>query len=153
MRNIQEYNDVQSYSAVIRKLRGFFQDELGFIEIPAQSRLSILAACEDPSTISVFNFSKTDYPLPQTGQMWLEVELLKNPKVPGVFCSTTSYRDEANPLPHRHLKVFPMFEFEAAGSLADLRKLEQRLVKYLGFPDPVSVQYEDICARYGVTEI
>lgn len=145
--------DIHSYNLVIRKLRSFFQDELGFVEVPAQSRLSILAACEDPSTITVFNFSNVEYPLPQTGQMWLEMEILKNPTVPGVFCSTTSYRNEANPIPGRHEKVFPMFEFEAAGGLDDLRKLEGRLLKFLGFKEPTILQYEDVCKHYGVSEI
>lgn len=145
--------DIHSYNFVIRKLRSFFQDELGFVEVPAQSRLSILAACEDPSTITVFNFSDIEYPLPQTGQMWLEYELLKNPTLPGVFCSTTSYRNEANPIPGRHEKVFPMFEFEAGGTMNDLRSLEIRLLKFLGFPEPVILQYEDVCARYDVREI
>ena len=145
--------DIHSYSLVIRKLRSFFQDELGFVEVPAQSRLSILAACEDPSTITVFQFSNTDYPLPQTGQMWLETEILKNPKVPGVFCSTTSYRNEANPIPGRHEKVFPMFEFESGGTMDDLRKLEARLLKHLGFAEPTILKYEDVCRHYGVSEI
>jgi len=145
--------DIHSYNLVIRKLRSFFQDELGFVEVPAQSRLSILAACEDPSTISVFQFNNIDYPLPQTGQMWLEYELLKNPQVPGVFCSTTSYRNEANPIPGRHEKVFPMFEFEAKGGMDDLRNLEARLLKFLGFHDPYIIQYEDACRHFGVSEI
>lgn len=145
--------DIHSYNVVTRKLRAFFQDELGFTEVPSQARLSILAACEDPSTITVFNFNHTDYPLPQTGQMWLEVELLKNPTLPGVFCSTTSYRNEANPIPGRHERVFPMFEFEAPGTLDDLRKLEARLLKFLGFPEPVCLDYEETCKKYGVMEL
>lgn len=145
--------DIHSYNLVTRKLRSFFQDELGFIEVPAQSRLSILAACEDPSTITVFQFSNVEYPLPQTGQMWLEYELLKNPKAPGVFCATTSYRNEANPIPGRHEKVFPMFEFESAGGLDDLRRIEARLMSFLGFPAPYILQYEDACTHYGVSEI
>ncbi len=146
-------SDISSYNQVVRKLRSFFQDKLGFVEVPAQSRLSILAACEDPSTITVFNFSNTDYPLPQTGQMWLEVELLKNRGLPGVFCATTSYRNEANPIPGRHDKVFPMFEFEAAGTMEDLRKIELGLLQHLGFPSPVILEYEKACQFYGVDEI
>ncbi len=145
--------DIHSYNLVIRKLRSFFQDELGFVEEPAQSRLSILAACEDPSTITVFQFSNVDYPLPQTGQMWLEAELLKNPGIPGVFCSTTSYRNEANPIPGRHEKVFPMFEFEAAGGMNELRSLEGRLLQFLGFPAAKLLDYEEACRFYGVNEI
>ena len=77
--------DIHSYNYIVRKMRDFFQKERGFIEVPTQSRLSILAACEDPKTITKFNFDGVEYPLPQTGQMWLEYELLKNPDEPGVF--------------------------------------------------------------------
>src|SRR5579863_6439904 len=103
--------DIFAFNKITQKSRQFFQDQLGFIEVPAQSRLSILAACEDPANIVPFSFRDTLYPLPQTGQMWLEVELLKNPTVPGVFCITTSYRNEPNPIPGRHERIFPMVEF------------------------------------------
>jgi aspartyl/asparaginyl-tRNA synthetase len=68
--------DIFTFNQITQKCRQFFQDQLGFIEVPAQSRLSILAACEDPANIVNFSFNDTSYPLPQTGQMWLEVELL-----------------------------------------------------------------------------
>lgn len=138
------------YNTIMRKLRGFFQDEKGFIEVPTQSRLSILAACEDPKNITQFTLGGTVYPLPQTGQMWLEYELLKNPSLPGVFCCSTSYRDEPHLIPDRHFRIFPMFEFEARGSIADLRKLETELLLYLGFSMPKSILYEDACQQYGV---
>ena len=86
------------YNSMVRALRYFFQEKKGFIEVPAQSRLSILAACEDPRNISEFSLNNTPYPLPQTGQMWLEHEILLNPEWKGVFCVTTSYRDEPNPI-------------------------------------------------------
>ena len=38
------------------------------------------------------NYAGNQWPLPQTGQMWLEYELLKNPTAPGFFCVSTSYR-------------------------------------------------------------
>ena len=41
---------------VSNKLRSFFIEK-GFIECHTQNRLSILAACEDPSTIRTFNFN------------------------------------------------------------------------------------------------
>jgi len=90
----------QEYHFVVSKMREFFVNRK-YIEVPVQSRLSILAACEDPETISQFRFSDIVWPLPQTGQMWLEYELLKNPGVPGVFCISTSYRNEPNPIPGR----------------------------------------------------
>ena len=138
------------YDFIIRKFRDFFQNRKKFVEVPAQSRLSILAACEDPETISMFNFNNTDYPLPQTGQMWLEYELLKNPDVQGVFCITTSYRNEPSPIPGRHDKIFPMFEFESHGEVEDLKKLSNELLEHFGFDQPVECLYNDMCKKYGV---
>ena len=133
---------------LVRKLRQFFQDQKGFIEVPAQSRLSILAACEQPQTITQYMLGGAVYPLPQTGQMWLEHEILQNPRWPGVFCVTTSYRDEPNPIEGRHQRIFPMFEFEAAGDFNDLRQLEADLLLHLGFPKPTSITYLDACSKY-----
>lgn len=144
MQNIFSYNQITS------QLREFFQEKKGFVEVPAQSRLSILAACEDPKTVSSFTFDNVIYPLPQTGQMWLEYELLKNPGVPGVFCITTSYRNEPHPIPGRHNKIFPMFEFEAAGGFDELQRIERELLLFLGFQAPVSWQYLDACKQYDV---
>ena len=76
-------------------LRSFFLAR-GFQEVHTQNRLSILAACEDPTTVATYNYAGEVWPLPQTGQMWLEYELLNNPDVPGFFCISTSYRDEKN---------------------------------------------------------
>ena len=59
----------------------------GFQEVHTQNRLSILAACEDPTTVATYEYAGEVWPLPQTGQMWLEYELLNNPKVPGFFVS------------------------------------------------------------------
>ena len=122
MKNMYEYNEV------VRKMRFFFQEAKGFVEVPAQSRQSILAACEDPATISQYIFSGVNWPLPQTGQMWLERDLLDNPKVNGVFCITTSYRNEPNPVEGRHDKIFPMFEFESHGGMDDLIDMEKELL-------------------------
>ena len=145
--------DIKTFSYISERLSYFFRSRKNFVEVPAQSRLSILAACEDPETVSPFIFSGVKYPLPQTGQMWLEYELLKNPDVDGVYCQTTSYRDEPNPKPGRHDKIFPMFEFESKGNLEDLKNLEKELLNYLGFPKSVTVDYESICQKYGIEEI
>lgn len=146
-------NNIFAYNEIIKKLRAFFQDQKGYVEVPAQPRLSILAACEDPKTITQFVFNGVNYPLPQTGQMWLEAELLKNPGVPGVFCITTSYRNEPFPIPGRHDKIFPMFEFESKGDMDALKQIESELLEFLGFPKPVSVAYEDLCKKYQVMEL
>ena len=122
---------VTSFSTSINALRAFFLAK-GFIEVHTQDRLSILAACEDPTTVATYEYKGNTWPLPQTGQMWLEYELLTQPNVPGVFCVSTSYRNEPNPIPGRHDLIFPMFEFEAPGTIDDLRKLEIELCKHLG---------------------
>jgi len=131
-------------------MRGFFLEK-GFIEVPTQSRTSILAACENPHSVMTFQLDGEVWPLKQTGQMDLEEELLKNPDWPGCFCLTTSYRDEKNPIPGRHNKIFPMFEFEAKGNIEHLKQMEKELVVYLGFDTPVEVKYEDMCAKYDVS--
>lgn len=133
-------------------MREFFLQK-NFIEVPTQSRLSILAACENPHSVSTYTFDGIVWPLPQTGQMWLEIELLKNPEWSGVFCISTSYRDEKNPIPGRHQKIFPMFEFESRGTMDDLRKIENELLLFLGFDNPVEVKYDDIHKKYGGVDI
>ena len=85
--------------------------------------------------------------------MWLEFELLKNPDWNGVFCISTSYRQEANPIPGRHELIFPMFEFESKGTMKEMVKLESELLKHLGFSSPVEVNYDDVCQEYGGVEI
>ena len=141
--------NTKDYNSLVQKLREFFLHK-GFVEVPVQSRLSILAACEDPFTVEQFNWSNEVWPLPQTGQMWLEYELLKNPDFPGVFCISTSYRNEPNPIPGRHETIFPMFEFETKGTMSDLIKLESELLHYLDLPLPSLHNYEDLAIHYGV---
>tara|TARA_B000000441_G_C21751661_1_gene363274 strand:- start:2931 stop:3761 length:831 start_codon:yes stop_codon:yes gene_type:complete len=113
-------------------MRSFFQEK-GFLEVHTQNRLSILAACEDPTTVTTYEYAGQVWPLPQTGQMWLEYELLNNPGVPGFYCLSTSYRQEQNPVEGRHELIFPMFEFEMPGTFDDLLKMESDLCSYLGF--------------------
>ena len=153
MKNMYDYNEV------VKKMRFFFQEAKGFIEVPAQSRQSILAACEDPATISQYIFSGVNWPLPQTGQMWLERDLLENPKVNGVFCVTTSYRNEPNPIEGRHDKIFPMFEFESHGDMEDMITLETELLNHLGFNRGHNketygrIKYDEASTKYGVSEL
>ena len=144
--------DTRAYHEAVGSLRAFFAAR-GYVEVPVQPRLSILAACEDPDTISMFEFSGEEWPLPQTGQMWLERELLENPEWPGVFCISTSYRNEPNPIPGRHDLIFPMFEFESKGDVNDLIELERELLVRTGFSPPIILEYEDVCGTYGVERI
>ena len=140
------------YDELVQKMRTFFQNK-GFKEVPTQSRLSILAACENPHSITTFNYQGEVWPLPQTGQMWLEYELLKNPEWNGVYCISTSYRQEKDPIPGRHEMIFPMFEFESKGGMKEMLKLESELLDYLGFDKAVEVNYDDVCEEYGGVSI
>ena len=141
--------NTKDYNSLVQKLREFFLRK-GFLEVPVQSRLSILAACEDPFTVEQFKWTNEVWPLPQTGQMWLEYELLKTPDVPGVFCISTSYRNEPNPIPGRHETIFPMFEFESKGNMKDLIKMESELLQYLDLPLPTLHDYEKLAKEYDV---
>ncbi len=125
--------DPKEYSDVVDLLRSFFLSK-NFLEVHTQNRLSILAACEDPETVATYEYNGQVWPLPQTGQMWLEYELLSNPKAEGFFCVSTSYRAEPNPVPGRHEVIFPMFEFEMKGGVKELEDMEKELCEWLGIP-------------------
>lgn len=149
--------DNREFNAVVKKLREFFLNK-NFIEVCTQNRLSILAACEDPFNVETFKYGDEVWPLPQTGQMWLEYELLKNidrENVDGYFCLTTSYRNEKNPQDGRHDLIFPLFEFETKGGLDTLIELEIELLQYLGYDDEKiqDAKYGSLCEKFGVTEL
>lgn len=139
--NYKGVEDTKAFSDVVNKLRSFCLYK-GFVEVSTQDRLSILAACEDPDTVATYDYAGQKWPLPQTGQMWLEYELLTRPEVPGVFCVSTSYRNEQNPVPGRHKIIFPMFEFEIKGSIDELVKFETELLEYLGFGSRDNFHYK-----------
>ncbi len=139
--NYRGVDDPVTYSKLINKLREFCLKK-GFYEVSVQDRLSILAACEDPETVATYDYAGERWPLPQTGQMWLEYELLTKPEIPGVFCVTTSYRNEKNPVPGRHKLIFPMFEFELKGGIKELAAFETELLEYLGFGKKASFKYK-----------
>ena len=110
-------SDSHEYNKVVNKLRSFFISK-NFIEVSTQNRLSILAACEDPFNVAIFDYANTTWPLPQTGQMWLEYELLNDPSVRRIFlCKQPAIVMEPNPVEGRHNLIFPMFEFEMKGDM------------------------------------
>ena len=74
------------FTETVGLLRSFFMAK-GFKEVHTQNRLSILAACEDPFNVATYNYAGNVWPLPQTGQMWLEHELLSQPDEQGFFVS------------------------------------------------------------------
>mgnify|MGYP001270600145 CR=1 FL=1 len=145
----------EKYTEVVGRLRSFFLDK-NFLEVHTQNRLSILAACEDPTTVSTYNYAGNVWPLPQTGQMWLEYELLKRPTQEGFFCVSTSYRQEPNPVEGRHDLIFPMFEFEFPGTIVELEELEKELVEHMGFGTKhgvVAKDYKEWADEFGVEEL
>ncbi len=153
--NYRGAEDTMLFSSVVNKLRQFFLQK-NFAEVHTQDRLSILAACEDPTTVASYTYAKEIWPLPQTGQMWLEYELLSQPELPGVFCVSTSFRNEPNPIPGRHKILFPMFEFESKGTMDELRKLEEELLQSMGFGQVgqfIHKSYEELAQHYGVKEL
>ena len=144
--------DPKKYTKTVDLLRSFFLSK-GFYEVHTQNRLSILAACEDPETVATYNYGGNIWPLPQTGQMWLEYELLSNPEAPGFFCLSTSYRAEPNPVPGRHETIFPMFEFEMHGGVDDLKQMEIDLCKHMGLPPLVERTYDAWCDHFNTKEL
>lgn len=154
-KSLSDYKNIKNYHETVQLLRSFFLAK-GFLEIDTQSRQSILAACEDPSNITDYYIASQRWPLPQTGQMWLEYELLKNPELPGLFCFTTSYRNEKKPNPERHLRIFPMFEFESPGTFADLQNLVKELLQFVGFGKSEQFKqglYEDMATCFNTSMI
>lgn len=144
----------KKFNFVVQKLRTYCLSK-GMVETHPQNRLSILAACEDPGTIATVDYAGYKWPLPQTGQMWLEYDLLENPTVPGFFCVTTSYRNEPNPVKGRHDLVFPMFEFELRGNMDDLVEFCEGLLVHMGYDKSKFAygDYEDMAKKYNVHEL
>lgn len=148
------YTDPKEFNYVIKQLRSFF-DAKGFLEVHEQSRLSILAACEDPKNLASFNYAGRHYPLPQTGQLYMEYDLLKNPTLPGLYTLSTSYRNEESNDP-RYQKIFGLFEFEMHGGFNDLLNIERELCEHLGYGKKESFpesDYIDVADKYGVKEL
>lgn len=126
-----------------------------YLEVYPQTIRSIMAACEDPKTLRSFEFDGNIWPLSQTNQMNLEMILLTMPEqADGIYCMTTSYRDEPNPVPGRHDKIFPMFEFEHKGDFDSLVKTLSELCVHLEFVDKVEdipiFNYDELCEKYNV---
>lgn len=150
MANVHSY----WYHKTVSRLREFFISR-GFIEVHPQPRQSFLAVADDVSTITTYNYGGENYLLPQTGHMWLEFELLKNPDLPGVFCCSTSYRQHKNPVPGRHENIFPMFDFETAGGIQDMIKLQRELLEHFDFDmdDYKEFTHQNITLDLGVKNI
>ena len=102
------------------------------------------------------------WPLPQTGQMWLENCLLTYPEEKGYFVYQC-YCNEPNQMNGDMIKL-PMFEFELKGGMDELREVVMELLDYLGFNmandenfrlelNYPRGDYDEICKKYGVEEL
>lgn len=150
-----DHIDPFEFDVISTKLREFFKSR-GLIECFEQNKQTILAACEDPENVGIFECRGLPLPLPQTNQMNLEHVILTNPGIPGFYTYTTSYRFEKNPNPTRHNTIFPMIEFELPCDMNGLLEFEKDLLQYLGFGPKESYpegDYLDICQKYGVDEL
>lgn len=144
--------DTIKFNYVSQVARSFFQRH-GFIETHPQNRVSILAACEDPANVASYEYLNQKWPLPQTGQMWLEYELLQNPKLQRVFCVSTSYRVEPNMVRGRHFPIFPMIEFESLGNFSDLRSFVHAFCRAFSFKDFAWMEHDTLAEAHNETEI
>ena len=142
----------EEYDSLINECREFFKSK-GFLNAYVQNRLYNMSACEDPNTITTFDYLGEVWAMKQTGQMDLEMEFFRNP-TRGIYCETTSYRAEPNPVPGRHDLVFPMFEFEQPGDMEELIKTEEEFLRHLRFPEPYyRFTYQQLADKYGVKEL
>jgi aspartyl/asparaginyl-tRNA synthetase len=143
------------FDFVSGKLREFCKTR-SLTESYLQNLLSILSACEDPKTVTSFEYAGQVWPQRQTNQMSLEDLIMTRPTESGYFCFTTSYRQEPHPIPGRHDLIFPMFEFEIPAGFKELIEFEKDMLEFLGFGPKekyAEINYLDACARYGVAEL
>ena len=156
----------KEYSVMSNKLRDFFRSKR-FEEAYAQNRLDTLSACENPFNVATFPYLGQVWPLRQTNQMALEVDIMSrvaaareegDRAVPtGLYCFTTSYRNELpeDMVPGRHFTIFPMIEFEIPNcDMEGLISFEKELIRSLGYTGEFAeIDFEDACERYSVRDI
>jgi len=141
------------YSFLTNKLRDFFNSK-GMVEVCAQNRLSILAACENVESIVKLNYAGKEAAFPQTNQMWLEQEILRNPKPYGYYCFTTSYRYEKKIIPGRHHLIFPMTEFEVKEDFEGMKKFEKEMIRAIGYKGKFTGgNFNDVAKQYNTDDI
>lgn len=119
-----EQTSPERFDRTVKALRDFFAKR-EFKEVNSQCRPSILAAWEFPERLQAYNARGTEWPLPQSGIVWLERELRKDPDAAGFFCLTNSYGAAAAAQPR------PIFEFAFRGDQTALRTLVTALMTSL----------------------
>lgn len=122
------------YHRVTRILRDFFNTR-NFRSVYMQNGLSVIASCKDPKCVQTFDCNGDVWPLPQTGQLWLDCELLtrkpENVTTKGYYCESTSYLKDPS----------PVFEFASTGDMGKLMDLETDLLRYMGYEKPLRISY------------
>lgn len=151
-----DHVDPLNYHHVNKKLNEFFESRQ-LVECYLQNRLQCLAACENIDSIATFEYAGSTQILHQTNQMLLEeIILCDKDNLPGFYCTTTSYRQEKDPIPGRHALIFPMKEFEIPQNFDGLIQFEKDLLEHLGFgpqAEYVELDYRQMCRKYQTEEI
>jgi aspartyl/asparaginyl-tRNA synthetase len=147
------------YGFLVSKFIGFCERQ-GFVFVNAQSKRSILAACEDPRTVVSYELDGEKWPMKQTNQMELEKLLMLNPDWRGVFCLTTSTRDEPREtfIKGRHQRQFDMFEFEGRverwnDGMNSLARFNNGVFGAFGFSGARMIDYETACGEFSTDEL
>ena len=84
------------FTEVTRQLRSFFDDR-GFQEVHTQNRLSILAACEDPTTVATYQLCWSNLASSTNWTNVVRIRTTNKTRIKGCYCLSTSYRQEQNP--------------------------------------------------------
>ncbi|MBI5447502.1 MAG: hypothetical protein HY939_02090 [Gammaproteobacteria bacterium] len=110
---------------IIHELHYFFQDILGFTDIPTPTEPSLLIT---PTPHSLLEKNK------------LDTTLLKNPKLTGIFCITPAHDDQP-----------PLLSFASPGTFKEAKQFMADLLSFLGFSNPYHVSYESLCSLYNTS--
>lgn len=153
---------MKKYSILINLIRNFL-NKLNFIELFTQNKLSILTICNDPKSMCTFNYGGYVWPLPQSGIIWLEHELINlnemnNPG--GIYTMCTCYKNDPNYTRKMSENIFeadivtPIFEFAAFGQYSDMQTMVINLLQELGFRTKFNIiNYNQIAKKRGSREL
>lgn len=148
--------NIFKYNSLMKRMKEFCYKKQ-FVEMPAQNNnLQLVAACEDPFNVVMSKHQGEIWPEPQSAQMNEEFAIMHYPFVDGVFCISTSTRDEDRVDSDRYFYKFPMLEVEFWGKLSNLINFQKELLEYLGFGPRDSfpeLYYTDLMKQYGVKEL
>ena len=139
----------RDYSYVIQSLREFFLKK-GYCEMYSGNCPSFMTISGNVQNTTSFLLQGSIFPLPQTYQLILETEIMKDDTLPGIFCIFSSYRDEETLIEGRHERIFPTLEFSTRGTLEDLIRIYRELLAHLSFENPDQIpqhSYDVMCIK------